>query len=155
VLDAGARVVRPSSRVVDDAAPTLVVIGDRAPDPGLPSHVDVGRVPLRDDGRIILPALLEVLAARGVGTLLVEGGPTIAASFLEAGLVDEVVGYVRAAILGGGRSLVDLPGVSTIDDLLTFRLVAADVVGDDVRMRMRVARRRSAASQPAEERSRA
>ena len=44
-------------------------------------------------------------------------------------------GYVRAAVLGAGRPLLDLAGVTTIGDLRPFRLVAADVVGDDVRIR--------------------
>ena len=60
----------------------------------------------------------------------------IAGAFLQAGLVDEVVGYVRAAVLGAGRPLLDLPGVTTIGDLRPFRLVAADVIGEDVRIRM-------------------
>ena len=132
----GPTIVTPASRVADEAAPTLVVIGPAAPDPGLPAHVAVARVELDADGRILLPALLDELARRGVGTLLVEGGPVIAGAFLQAGLVDEVVGYVRAAVLGAGRPLLDLPGVTTIGDLRPFRLVAADVVGEDVRIRM-------------------
>ena len=88
--------------------------------------------------------MLRELARRDVATLLVEGGPTIAGSFLAQGLVDEVVGYVRAAVLGAGRPLLELAGVTTIGDLRTFRLVAADVVGEDVRVRMTVRRRRAA-----------
>jgi diaminohydroxyphosphoribosylaminopyrimidine deaminase/5-amino-6-(5-phosphoribosylamino)uracil reductase len=138
VLDARGEVVRPRSRVVDEAAPTLVVIGEQAPDPGLPAHVEIARVPVDAPGRLSLPAVLDVLAARGVRSLLVEGGPTVAAAFLRAGLVDEVVGYVRAAVLGAGRPLVDLPEVTTIAELRPFELVAADIVGVDVRIRMRV-----------------
>jgi len=82
---------------------------------------------------VALDAVLAELGRRGVRTLLVEGGPTIAAALLEAGLVDEVVGYVRAAVLGAGRPLLDLGGVTTIADLRPFRLEGADVVGDDVR----------------------
>ena len=93
-----------------------------------------------DRGRFDLPALLDDLAARGVRNLLVEGGPTIAAAFLEAGLVDEVVAYVRAAVLGAGRPLLDLPGVTTIGDLRALRLLDAVVVGDDVRIRAAVDR---------------
>ncbi len=146
VLDARASIVTPSSRVADTAAPTLVVIGPDAPDPGLPPHVAVARVAVDDAGRLSLPGVLAELARRGVATLLVEGGPTIAGAFLAAGLVDEVVGYVRAAVLGTGRSLLDLPGVTTIGDLRPFRLVAADVVGDDVRVRMTVRRRQARAA---------
>ena len=140
VLDARASIVRSSSRVVDDAAPTLVVIGPDARSPDLPRRVAVARVRIDDRGRFDLPALLDHLAASGVRTLLVEGGPTIAAAFLEAGLVDEVVGFVRAAVLGAGRPLLDLPGVTTIDDLRSFRLLDAEVVGEDVRIRAAVDR---------------
>jgi diaminohydroxyphosphoribosylaminopyrimidine deaminase/5-amino-6-(5-phosphoribosylamino)uracil reductase len=135
VLDARASIVGPSSRVVDDAAPTLIVIGPDAVAPSLPPTVEVARVPVDDRWRFDLARLLDELARRGVGSVLVEGGPTIAAAFLDAGLVEVIVGYVRAGVLGAGRSLVDLPGTSTIDDLRPFRLVAADVVGDDVRIR--------------------
>lgn len=138
VLDARASIVGPSSRVVDDAAPTLVVIGPDAPEPTLPARVAIARVPIDDRGRLDLHAVLDELAARGVRSVLVEGGPTIAAAFLGAGLVDDVVGYVRAAVLGAGRPLLDVAGVTTIGDLRPFRLVAADVVGDDVRIRASV-----------------
>lgn len=144
VLDARAAIVTFASRVADDAAPTLVVIGSAAPDPALPPHVGLARIQLDIDGRIPLPALLDELGSRGVRTLLVEGGPVIAGAFLEAGLVDEVVGYVRAAILGDGRPLLALAGVTTIGDLRPFRLVAADIIGEDVRIRMRARRRRPA-----------
>src|SRR4051812_15185737 len=134
VLDARASIVTPASRVADTAAPTLVVVGPDARDPGLPSHVEIVRVPVDADGHLALAEVLRALSSRGVETLLVEGGPTIAGAFLEAGLVDEVVGYVRAAVLGDGRPLLELPGVTTIGDLRTFRLVDASIVGADVRV---------------------
>ena len=140
VLDARASIVTASSRVADDAAPTLVVIGPEAPAPDLPARIAVARVPLDGVDRFVLSALLDALAARDVRTLLVEGGPTIAAAFLEAGLVDDVVGYVRAAVLGAGRPLLALSGVETIGDLRPFRLVDATVVGDDVRIRATIDR---------------
>jgi diaminohydroxyphosphoribosylaminopyrimidine deaminase / 5-amino-6-(5-phosphoribosylamino)uracil reductase len=149
VLDARAGIVTSASRVADEAAPTLVVIGPRAPEPALPGHVGVARVRLDDAGRVDLHALLAELGRRDIGTLLVEGGPTIAAAFLAAGLVDEVVGYLRAAVLGAGRSLLELPGVTTIGDLRPFQLVGADVVGEDVRVRMRIAGAEPAEPEPA------
>jgi diaminohydroxyphosphoribosylaminopyrimidine deaminase/5-amino-6-(5-phosphoribosylamino)uracil reductase len=97
--------------------------------------VAVARVPIDARGHLDLEAVLAELASRGVRSVLVEGGPTISAAFLRAGLVDDVVGYVRAAVLGAGRPLLDLAGATTIGDLRPFRLVAADVVGDDVRIR--------------------
>ena len=49
-----------------------------------------------------LPPLLAELAAREVRHVLVEGGPTVAAAFLRAGVVDEVHAYLAPAFLGAG-----------------------------------------------------
>jgi diaminohydroxyphosphoribosylaminopyrimidine deaminase/5-amino-6-(5-phosphoribosylamino)uracil reductase len=43
------------------------------------------------NGRLDLDAVLKVLAEQGITRLLVEGGPTVAASFVAADLVDEAV----------------------------------------------------------------
>lgn len=60
------------------------------------------RVPGRG-GRVDLRAVLRVLARRGVERLLVEGGPTVHASFLAAGLVDEARVYLAPKLLSGAR----------------------------------------------------
>lgn len=76
--------------------------------------------------------VLRVLHGREVRHVLVEGGPTLAAAFLRAGLVDEVHAYVAPVLLGAGRpALADL-GVTTIAGAL--RLTPREVVhlGPDV-----------------------
>ncbi|HCB06909.1 MAG TPA: bifunctional diaminohydroxyphosphoribosylaminopyrimidine deaminase/5-amino-6-(5-phosphoribosylamino)uracil reductase RibD [Nocardioides bacterium] len=57
--------------------------------------------------------------------VLLEGGPTLAAAFLNAGLVDEIVTYVAPMLLGAGRSAVADLGITTIADAL--RPVVTDV----------------------------
>ncbi|MFN7023063.1 MAG: bifunctional diaminohydroxyphosphoribosylaminopyrimidine deaminase/5-amino-6-(5-phosphoribosylamino)uracil reductase RibD [Pseudorhizobium sp.] len=49
-----------------------------------------------------LPMLLAALAARGISSLLVEGGAGIARSFLEAGLVDRILLFMGAGTVGEG-----------------------------------------------------
>jgi diaminohydroxyphosphoribosylaminopyrimidine deaminase / 5-amino-6-(5-phosphoribosylamino)uracil reductase len=141
VLDARGTIVRPDSRVVDRAAPTLVVVSPSASLARLPEHVEVARVALGVDGRFDLRALLRELGRRGVRSVLLEGGPTLARAFLVAGLVDRVVAYVRPAILGAGRALLDLPGVRSIADLTTLRIESVERIGDDVRITCTVKRR--------------
>lgn len=53
-------------------------------------------------GRIALPELLEDLAARGVQSLLVEGGAETARAFLEEGLVDRIALFTGPGKLGEG-----------------------------------------------------
>lgn len=76
--------------------------------------------------------VLAVLAQRDVRHLLVEGGPTVAAAFLRAGLVDEVVAYVAPVLLGAGPSAVADLGISGIADALRLRPRSVDRVGPDV-----------------------
>lgn len=49
-----------------------------------------------------LPASLRALRTRGVRSLLVEGGATLASSFLDAELVDRLVIFQAPIVLGGG-----------------------------------------------------
>jgi diaminohydroxyphosphoribosylaminopyrimidine deaminase / 5-amino-6-(5-phosphoribosylamino)uracil reductase len=70
---------------------------------------------------------LESLAADGVQSLLLEGGPTLAASFLEADLVDKLLVFVAPCLSGSGPGL--LSGLTRPVDL--HRLEARSV-GDDL-----------------------
>jgi len=64
-------------------------------------------LPPDQDKRISLPALLGCLAELGIGSLMVEGGARVIASFLSQGLVDHLVLTVAPVIVGGLRA-VDL-----------------------------------------------
>lgn len=77
--------------------------------------VEVLRAPRGADGRIHIPAMVKLLGLLGLTRLMVEGGPTTAARFLEAGVVDEVAVFRSPVILGSdafpalaGRPLIRL-----------------------------------------------
>lgn len=76
-------------------------------------------------GRMQPQEILATLRERGVHAVWLEGGPTLAASFLRAGLVDEIVAYLAPALLGAGRHVSADLGARTIADLRRFEL--ADV----------------------------
>jgi diaminohydroxyphosphoribosylaminopyrimidine deaminase/5-amino-6-(5-phosphoribosylamino)uracil reductase len=79
-------------------------------------------------------AVLQLLADGEVHRLWLEGGPTVAAAFLSAGLVDEVVAYVAPVLLGRGRQAVTDLGITTIDAALRLRPTDITLIGDDVRI---------------------
>lgn len=54
------------------------------------------------DGRIALPELLEDLAARGMSSVMVEGGADTARAFLEDGMVDRIVLFEGPRAIGEG-----------------------------------------------------
>ncbi len=68
---------------------------------------------------------LAVLRGRERQHVFLEGGPTLAAAFLTAGLVDEIVVYVAPFLLGSGRSAVADLGITTISE--AFRPEVTDV----------------------------
>jgi diaminohydroxyphosphoribosylaminopyrimidine deaminase/5-amino-6-(5-phosphoribosylamino)uracil reductase len=76
--------------------------------------------------------VLDALAGREVRHALVEGGPTLAAAFLRAGLVDEVHAYLAPVLLGAGRVAVGDLGVTTIDEALRLDPVHVQPLGPDV-----------------------
>jgi len=70
---------------------------------------------------------LRALAAEGVQSLLLEGGPTLAGAFLRAGLVDKLLLFVAPRIAGAG--LVFAP---ELDEPLALTRPSAEQVGDDL-----------------------
>ncbi len=87
-----------------------------------------------------LAAMMKDLGGRGVVDLLVEGGPTLAASLLGADLVDVFVLYFGGGIAGGvGRPLFE-GEFTTLSDLTGFDVVSARLVGTDVRIDARPSR---------------
>jgi diaminohydroxyphosphoribosylaminopyrimidine deaminase/5-amino-6-(5-phosphoribosylamino)uracil reductase len=70
---------------------------------------------------------LRTLAAEGVQSLLLEGGPTLAGAFLRAGLVDKLLLFLAPALSGAGPGLVD-----RLDAPLTLAHLRSTAVGGDV-----------------------
>ena len=91
-----------------------------------------GRGPLPDGSELELrsgplPEELEALAADGVQSLLLEGGPTLAAAFLEAGLVDKLLVFVAPRLAGEGPGMLE--GLATP---LTLTRMESRPIGEDV-----------------------
>jgi len=83
-------------------------------------------------------AALAELHALGRRHVFLEGGPTLAAAFLEAGLVDEVVVYVAPLLLGAGTSAVGDLGVSTIGDARTLTITDVTTLGEGAETNVRL-----------------
>ncbi|WP_416973822.1 bifunctional diaminohydroxyphosphoribosylaminopyrimidine deaminase/5-amino-6-(5-phosphoribosylamino)uracil reductase RibD [Streptomyces sp. 4F14] len=138
VLDREGR-LPPGARVLDDAAPTLVVTGPHVPGPAVDGRHEVLRVPVVD-GALDVGVLLDALWARDVRSVLLEGGARLAASFAARGLLDRVVAYVAPLLLGGGaRPVLDDIGAPTLAAGLRLRLGEVTRLGDDVRLLLRAA----------------
>jgi diaminohydroxyphosphoribosylaminopyrimidine deaminase/5-amino-6-(5-phosphoribosylamino)uracil reductase len=84
-------------------------------------------------GRVDLHDLLARLAARGVTSLLVEGGAEVHASFLKERLADRVVLFVAPRVVGGdGLSWSAALGAGRMADALRLLDVEVQRAGDDL-----------------------
>ena len=70
-------------------------------------------------------AALAELFALGARHVLLEGGPTLAAAFLRAGLVDELIVHLAPTLLGAGRAAVGDLAITTLAERLDLELVEA------------------------------
>jgi diaminohydroxyphosphoribosylaminopyrimidine deaminase / 5-amino-6-(5-phosphoribosylamino)uracil reductase len=133
VVDTHARTPA-TARVLDDAAPTLIAVSEAADTTRLDGRTDLVRLPRAERG-LDLHALLAALHERGIGSVLLEGGPTLAGSFLAEDLIDRVIGYVAPVLIGGG-GLPSLggQGAASIELAHRFRLVDVDRIGPDIRL---------------------
>ena len=110
--------------------PVPVVIGSRAVplDAQLRSHpaglIEAGGGELSD--------ILSDLYERGIRRVFVEGGPTLASSFIEAGLVDEYLVYLAPLLLGGDRTAVGDIGITNIADARPLTITSVESLGPDI-----------------------
>ncbi|MDQ0797555.1 bifunctional diaminohydroxyphosphoribosylaminopyrimidine deaminase/5-amino-6-(5-phosphoribosylamino)uracil reductase RibD [Streptomyces sp. B1I3] len=134
VVDTAATAVRPGARVLDDTAPTLVAVAEDADTAHLPEEV-VLRLPRAATGPgLDIAALLAALHARGIRSVLLEGGPVLAGSFVAAGAVDTVVGYLAPVLLGAGPAALSDAGISTISQALRLDVTGTARFGPDLRI---------------------
>ena len=134
VLDPGLATIA-RGKVREGDVPTLYI---HAPDVKPPKAFASERaaVPVQA-GRLDLPAVMAVLAQRGINELQVEAGATLAGSLLKAGMVDELLLYVAPVLLGEkARPLFDGLGFTDMAQRVGMEIVDSRRVGDDMRLRL-------------------
>nr|WP_321362129.1 RibD family protein [uncultured Hyphomonas sp.] len=83
--------------------------------------------------RMDVQDLLRRAAAEGISSLLIEGGGTLAASFIRAGLVNEIAWFVAPILIGGdGLPALGGLGMQNLSDATRWKPVATERIGDDV-----------------------
>lgn len=85
------------------------------------------------EGRVSLASALELLAARGLIGLLLEGGSRLAGGFFDAGKVRKVVAFIAPKLVGGGGPTpVAGAGVARMADAVRLERVRVEQLGEGV-----------------------
>jgi diaminohydroxyphosphoribosylaminopyrimidine deaminase / 5-amino-6-(5-phosphoribosylamino)uracil reductase len=145
VVDTAGRLT-PAGRLFDHEAPTLIATTDLAPDDRVDEWSRAGAevlvLPSDLGGGVSVAALVEALGKRDVQGLLVEGGPTLAWTFIREGLVDRVVLYVAPMLAGGAAapSVVMGSGFAPIAGAMKLEFSSVERIGTDLRVEADVLR---------------
>lgn len=132
----------------NDHQPKRLVVGGEALEAGFPEeggerwylgpglgpafdrYLDLPRLP---GGDLDWNQALQLLAAEGIDTILVEGGPTLAGSLVRSGLVDEWLAFVAPASLGGlGRPALAGEGSDRLTGARRGQISRVEQLGEDL-----------------------
>lgn len=140
VVDTNLR-MRPDARMMSQPGKILIATASsNAAQATALCHAGAEVVVLRaEDGRVDLPALMQILAEREVNELLVEAGATLCGSLLQAGLVDELVLYMAPHLLGSAaRGLFNFPEIKVMNNRVSLEILDTRAIGPDWRITARV-----------------
>jgi diaminohydroxyphosphoribosylaminopyrimidine deaminase/5-amino-6-(5-phosphoribosylamino)uracil reductase len=95
--------------------------------------VEVIKAPRDARGRPDVGAVLNELGRRGITRLLVEGGASVHAAFLDRGLADRLEIFRAPVVLGAsGRSAVDALAALDLDEASRFVSLSTRMLGPDL-----------------------
>jgi diaminohydroxyphosphoribosylaminopyrimidine deaminase/5-amino-6-(5-phosphoribosylamino)uracil reductase len=94
------------------------------------------QVPLIENGHLDLYQVLHKLATEhNINHVWVEAGATLAASFIEQALVDELIVYMAPKLMGAdGQGVVNLLGLESMDQAINLNIRDVRMVGPDIRL---------------------
>lgn len=140
VLIAGGEPIDPTLGWFGGDEPRIVIVGADNPTRSLPAGTELLRAPgPRPDPGWVLARLAE----RGIGSLLLEGGPHVNAAFVAERLIDEVYWTIGAHLLGTDAlpMVAPIPGGSPFaTEPWRGRLVGVLRHGDELFLRYRFGR---------------
>jgi diaminohydroxyphosphoribosylaminopyrimidine deaminase/5-amino-6-(5-phosphoribosylamino)uracil reductase len=120
------------SRLVQSVSSGRVIVATAGRQQDILSASGVEIWPCGNGTRMDVKTLLNTAEAAGVEKLFLEGGGTLAAAFIRAGLVD-VIHWFRAPILIGGDGLAAMGalGLESLGAASRWRATATERIGND------------------------
>mgnify|MGYP000754801340 CR=1 FL=1 len=101
-----------------------------------PHFVEQVQIPLATNRKHIdLQLLLAYLGKQGLNDILIESGVQLSGAFIEQNLVDELVLYQAAKLMGSdGKGLANMPTIEKLSDAKALDIIDMRMVGKDIRI---------------------
>lgn len=142
IFDSGPAVTPAAALFADiEAAPVVLVTGPGADSARLDGLEAAGVTVIRTGEGSPADRFRDALDGLGrlrIGSVLLEGGPTLAGAALDAGEVDRLEVFVAPLVLGGGRPATAGAGPDRMADAIRSGNLRVSRVGQDVRMSARI-----------------
>lgn len=92
------------------------------------------------NGHVDINDLMVKLGEMGIDSLLLEGGSTLNAAFLDAGCVDEIYAFIAPKIIGGqdSKSPVGGKGIDLMRDAIMLKDIKIEQFDNDILIKCRV-----------------
>ena len=92
------------------------------------------------NGHVDINDLMIKLGEMGIDSLLLEGGSTLNAAFLDAGCVDEIYAFIAPKIIGGqdSKSPVGGKGIDLMSDAIMLKDIKIEQFDNDILIKCRV-----------------
>ena len=96
-----------------------------------------------NNGHVDINDLLTKLGSMGIDSLLLEGGGTLNAAFLEAGCVDEVWAFIAPKIIGGegAKTPVSGKGIAKMSDAIQLQNIDIQNINGDILIKGKICSR--------------
>jgi diaminohydroxyphosphoribosylaminopyrimidine deaminase / 5-amino-6-(5-phosphoribosylamino)uracil reductase len=122
------------SRLIQTASAGRVVLAHARTDE--PAHLNRDEIDLwhvgNEEGKVSPPELCRRARAEGVDTIFLEGGGTLAASFIQHGLVDRIFWFRAPIIIGGdGVPAIGSLGMEMMEQTSRWTLVDRELIDGD------------------------
>lgn len=126
-----------AARILDGSAASIIAVTGHAAKERIEALKAAGAsiLTLPDaDGRVDLRALMIALGDMGLNTAMLECGGELAASMLNAGLVDRGIVFIAPKVIGGraAKTIVEGPGIEAMAEALATSRLTPRRFGDDI-----------------------
>lgn len=137
VIDSTCRTPITAKIVTDKLVHTIVAVTSNAPAERVHALQEAGVeviVTSGEDGKVNLYELMKVLAAKGITSVLLEGGTNLNASMLNSHLVDKVHWFIAPKIVGGAGALGPIggQGVNLLENAYLLEDLTHEIIDGDV-----------------------